>query len=193
MTRFSALLDTCVLVPLSLADTLLRVAEGGLFRPLWSQAILDEMTRAIATVHPDLSTGAATRRAAAMERAFADASVSGWEELVPAIRVPDPGDRHVVAAAVVGRADVIVTSNLKDFPDDSLAPYCIEVQSPDTFLLYQLDLAPSRVMRALDRQAAAMRRPQTTLDDVLDHLATCGAPAFAQAARAQKWRLVIQE
>ena len=133
-------------------------------------------------MHPDLPTGAATRRAAAMERAFADASVSGWEELVPAIRVPDTGDRHVVAAAVVGRADVIVTSNLKDFPADSLAPYCIEVQSPDTFLLYQLDLAPSRVMRALDRQAAAMRHPQTTLDDVLDRLITCGAPTFAQAA-----------
>ncbi|MCL3776564.1 MULTISPECIES: PIN domain-containing protein [unclassified Actinomyces] len=193
MTLFSALLDTCVLVPATLADTLLRVAEGGLYRPLWSTAILDEMTRVIDEVHPDLPAGRAQRRAQAMDAAFVDASVSGWEGLVPAICLPDPCDRHVVAAAVVGRADVIITSNLKDFPTDSLAPYGIEAQNPDVFLLHQLALAPSRVMQALQHQTRAMRRPPAELDEVLARLSRCGVPSFAEAARAQKWRLESSE
>lgn len=75
MTKYSALLDACVLVPISLADTLLRLAEVGLYRPLWSERILDEVTAAIESVHPDLkSDGKARERALAMDGAFEDAS-----------------------------------------------------------------------------------------------------------------------
>lgn len=192
MSRFSAMLDACVLVPVTLADTLLRIAENNLYRPLWSSAILDEMTRAISEIHTDLSAEAASRRAEIMDRAFVDASVSGWEKLVAGISLPDDGDRHVVAAAIVGRADVIVTSNLKDFPADSLAPYGIEAQSPETFLLHQLDLAPSLVMQALSRQAQELQHPPAALDEVLDRLNKCGCPEFTTAAQTQKWRLLSQ-
>lgn len=188
MTRFSAMLDACVLVPVTLADTLLRIAEAGLYRALWSAQILDETVRAIEGVHPDLPVGAARRRAAAMDTAFPDACVTGWEHLVAAIDLPDPDDRHVIAAAVTGRADVIVTANLKDYPADVLAPYDLEVQSPDVFLLHQLDLEPANVMTALSRQARSTRKPPWTLNELIDHLARCGVPEFAQAARAQKWR-----
>lgn len=99
MTRSSALLDACVLVPIALTDTLLRLAEADLYRPLWSTAILDEMVAALEYVHPDMRDGRARRRATAMADAFEDACVAGWEPLLEGLDLPDPDDRHVVAAA----------------------------------------------------------------------------------------------
>lgn len=192
MTRFSAMLDACVLVPVTLADTLLRLAEASLYRPLWSARIITETVRAIEEVHPQLSTDDIQNRADAMDTAFGDASVTGWEALEHVISLPDPDDCHVVAAAIVGRADLIVTSNVKDYPPDVLAPYHIEVQTPDVFLLNQLDLAPLAVMSALNRQARSSRKPQLTLDTLLDRLATCGTPDFARTAKTQKWRLAAE-
>lgn len=189
MARFSALLDACVLVPVALADTLLRVAELGLYRPLWSSRILDETVVAIEEVHVDLPAGAALRRVELMDKAFKDASVGGWETLVPAINLPDPDDAHVLAAAVAGRADAIVTANLKDFPEAVLNPFSIEAIGPDEFLLDQLDLAPDLVLKAVQRQAADCRRPPIDLSELLVHLAQCGVPMFAEAARARQWRL----
>ncbi|WP_315503763.1 PIN domain-containing protein [Actinomyces radicidentis] len=189
MARFSALLDACVLVPVALADTLLRVAEQGLYRPLWSTRIFDETVAAIEEVHPDLQAGAARRRTDLMDRAFQDASVSGWEGLLPVLSLPDPDDVHVLAAAIVGRADVIVTMNLKDFPQTLLEPYEIEVIGPDEFLLDQLDLAPDLVLEAVRRQAEDSRRPHVDLNALLEHLARCGVPQFAAAARARQWRI----
>lgn len=189
MARFSALLDACVLVPVALADTLLRVAEQGLYRSLWSARILDETVAAIEEVHPDLQAGAARRRTDLMDRAFQDASVSGWDGLLSALSLPDPDDAHVLAAAIVGRADVIVTMNLKDFPQTLLEPYEIEVIGPDEFLLDQLDLAPDLVLEAVRRQAEDSRRPHVDLNALLEHLARCGVPQFAAAARARQWRI----
>ena len=94
MTRFSALLDACVLVPIALTDTLLRLAEAGLYWPLWSTAILDEMVEAIEEIHPDLRPGRARHRADQMQGAFEDATVTGWEAAGHAgrdRREPTPG------------------------------------------------------------------------------------------------------
>lgn len=119
MPRYTAVLDACVLVPVALADTLLRVAEKGLYRPLWSDRILGEAQAAIEEIHP--GTGAA-KRFASMREAFDDATVTGWEELEPGIWLPDADDRHVVAAAVQGGAQGIITANTKDFPAAALKP-----------------------------------------------------------------------
>ena len=94
MPRYTAVLDACVLVPIALADTLLRVAEKGLYRPLWSGRILAEAQAATEEIHPGIDAG---RRFAQMRDAFGDALVTGWEEVEPAIRLADPDDRHVVA------------------------------------------------------------------------------------------------
>ncbi len=182
------MLDACVLVPVALADTLLRLAEADLYRPLWSERILDEMVAAIEGIHPELADGPALRRAATMDHAFGDASVRGWEPLVQGIALPDEDDRHVVAAAVRGQADLIVTADLDDFPTSSLEPLGLEAQSPDDFLLNQLDLDPDVVIRTLHEQAEATRRPAITFDALVDHLARCGVPQFAEAATHQKWR-----
>lgn len=188
MARFSALLDACVLVPVALADTLLRLAEADLYRPLWSERILDEMVDAIESVRPNLAPGSARGRAEVMRRYFEDAEVADWQHLVEGITLPDPDDRHVVAAALSGRADLIVTAKVRDFPSDLLGSMGLEVQHPDEFLLNQLDLEPDLTIAALRRQAAATNRPVITTAALLSHLARCGVAEFAAAARQQMWR-----
>lgn len=188
MARYSAFLDACVLVPVALADTLLRLAEAGLYRPLWSDRVLDEMVDAIGLIHPKLAWGRARSRADAMQASFEDACVTDWEELVAGISLPDPDDRHVAAAALQGRADMVVTANVRDFPIEVLEPLGLEVQHPDEFLLNQLDLEPDLTIASLHRQAAATRRPVITTRVLLDHLARCGVPKFAATAAGQLWR-----
>lgn len=189
MARFSVLLDACVLVPVALADTLLRLAEADLYRPLWSQRILDEIISAIEEIHPDLAAdGRARRRVEAMDAAFEDASVTGWENLAEGIDLPDRDDRHVVAAAQRGRADLIVTANLDDFPPERLGVFAIEVQHPDEFLLNLLDLDPDRTVRVLFEQARATKNPAITVPALLAQLVRCGVPQFAENAARQLWR-----
>lgn len=129
MPRYTAVLDACVLVPIALADTLPRVAEKGLYRPLWSGRILAEAQAATEEIHPGIDAG---KRFAQMREAFADALVTGWEELEPAIRLPDPDDRHVVAAAAQGGAQAIITANVKDFPAAALRSLGLEAVHPTT-------------------------------------------------------------
>lgn len=191
MALFSAVLDACALVPIAPTDTLLRLAEADFYRPVWSSRILYEARHALEKVHPDMrESGAAERRMEAMDHAFEDACVAGWEDLVEGISgLPDKEDRHVVAAAILGRADVIVTWNLRDFPGDVLRTHNLEAQTPDEFLLNQLDLRPSEVLRVLERQAAATKNPPLAFDDVLDALEHAGATEFARCARKQRWRI----
>lgn len=182
MPRYTALLDACVLVPITLADTLLRLAERELYRPLWSDRILGEAADAIVEIHPDLAPDLVAKRFAAMNDTFEDACVEGWELLEATLSLPDPDDRHVLAAAMRGRADAIVTANVRDFPDELLEPLGIAAVEPDDFLLDQLDLAPRIVLDALREQAAHTRNPPLTPTDLLARLARAGAPAFADEA-----------
>ncbi len=179
MARYTAFLDACVLVPISLADTLLRLAERELYRPLWSEQVLVETVDAILEIHPTLDRDAVQRRLDGMNRSFADARVEGWLELESSLTLPDPDDRHVVAAALRGRADTIVTANVRDYPDEVLAPLGIAVVHPDAFLLDQLHLAPRVVLEVLREQTANTRRPPLTPTDLIARLARAGVPAFA--------------
>ncbi len=181
MSQFAAILDACVLVPVTLSDTLLRIAERGIYRPLWSQRILTETRSAITAVHPDIDVHRVDARLHAMNENFEDACVEGWQSLVDGLFLPDPEDRHVLAAAIRGRADVIVTANLADFPSAVLATYEITAISPDEFLLDQLDLAPRTVLATLREQAAATKRPPQALTDMREALRRGGAPEHADA------------
>ncbi|ACU54552.1 conserved hypothetical protein [Acidimicrobium ferrooxidans DSM 10331] len=179
MARYAVVLDACVLVPVTLADTLLRLAELGLYRPLWSKRILAEATKATVEVHPNIPREVLEQRFREIERAFEDACVRGWHPLEHGLTLPDPDDRHVVAAALAGGADAIVTRNLRDYPRGALADLTIEVTHPDDFLLDQLDLAPKAVLDAIEQQAANTRQPSLTPRDVIARLARCGVPTFA--------------
>lgn len=135
---FPVLLDACVLVPMPLVDFLLRLADEGIYRPLWSKDILAETRRTLIN-KLNKTPDEADRRLNIMREHFIDAEVTGYQELIGAMR-NDAKDRHVLAAAVRERAEVIVTTNLPHFPAAAVAPYNIEVRHPDDFLLDQIDL-----------------------------------------------------
>lgn len=177
---FSVVLDTCVLYPAHLRDTLLRLAERGLYRPLWSADILEELRRNLAKLGIGLAVvnGLLDQMAAA----FPDAEVTGYKALVD-VMTCDRKDRHVLAAAVRADAAAIVTFNIKDFPPDSVEPFELDVIHPDAFLLDELDLAPGAVLDELAQQAAANRRAPKTIPQLLDALERAGAPAFADELR----------
>ncbi|GGC79798.1 PIN domain-containing protein [Tersicoccus solisilvae] len=181
MARFAAFLDACVLVPIAPCDTLLRMAESGAFRPLWLRRVVDEALRALERIHPDLDPSRFRIRFRSMDEAFEDALVDGWEPLERGIELPDPNDRHVVAAALLGRADVIVTENVKDFPSTTLRPLGLETVRLDDFLLDQFDLSPVATRRVIVDQARATTRPPVPVEDLLEKLRRSGAPEFASA------------
>ncbi|EEI77193.1 toxin-antitoxin system, toxin component, PIN family [Corynebacterium striatum ATCC 6940] len=189
VAKFSALLDACTLVPISLADTFLSLAEAGLYRPLWSKRILEEAELAVKRIHPELPPEAVERRMAEMQDFFDDANVTNWEVLGNDVSLPDPNDVHVLAAAIQGRADVIVTFNVKDFPKDELQRFGIDVQTPDEFLLNQLDLDPDEVLGCLARQAEALKDPPVQLRELLDGLEKLKIQGFTSVARKLLWRV----
>lgn len=180
MARFPAFLDTCSIFPAYLCDTLLRLAEAGAYRPLWSAEVLEELRRNL----PDrgLADEAIAYRIGEMRRAFPEAEVTGYNHLIEAMPC-DPKDKHVLAAAVRGGAEVLVTFNTSDFPQKPTGEYDLEVVHPDGFLLDQLDLYPGLTIVALRDQAASYSSPVMTVGDLLGRLAAAGVPRFSSEAR----------
>lgn len=179
---FAAVLDANVLYPLPLRDTLLRIAETELYDPYWSERILDEVARNL-ILDGRATEDQAARLAAAMDGAFDGAAVpeDAIARIEPAM-TNDPKDRHVLAAAVASEAQAIVTFNLKDFPAEACEPFAIEPIHPDDFLLDLYELSRSVVSEVVERQAAVLRRPPMTKDELVDRLAVT-VPRFAAALR----------
>jgi hypothetical protein len=125
-----------------------------------------------------LSDEAVAHRIGEMRGAFPDAEVRGYEPLIEAMTC-DEKDRHVLAAAVRGGAEVVVTFNVDDFPTASTEPYDITVVSPDDFLLDQLDLYPGLTVKVLRDQAARFTSPAMTIEGLIGHLAAAGVTRFA--------------
>jgi len=152
---FSVILDTCVLLPISLCRFLLRLAEGerAMYKPKWSRGILDELERNLQKPKINLSSEKAQYRIACMETAFPEALIRGYESLVDAMQ-NDLKDRHVLAAAVYGKVDAIVTVNCRDFPRELLDTFGIERLTPDEFLVHQLHLDPEAIKTHLLEEIA---------------------------------------
>lgn len=109
-----------------------------------------------------------------MSEAVRDCLVTGYEELIDSLTLPDPDDRHVLAAAIRARAEVIVTCNLTDFPTETLARFDIEALHPDDFLPFLLDAAPAVVCTAVKRQREGLRNPPKTAEELLSTLESQG-------------------
>jgi predicted nucleic acid-binding protein len=149
---YQAVLDACVLVNAALRDTLLRVAEPPrLYLPRWSSEIMDEVTRTLEN-KLGLSPVQTAHLVGQLRQHFGICWVEGYEPLIPAMG-NDPKDRHVLAAAVRTGAQTIVTFNLKDFSAEALAPWDVEAQHPDEFLVHQFHLNPAVVLHKLQQQA----------------------------------------
>lgn len=169
-------LDACVLIPIRLATTLLWLAEAGLFQPLWSEPILDEAQRNLPKV--GVSAGQASVRVGLMREAFgAEALVEDFDDLIEKMRC-DRKDRHVLAAAVRGGAEMLVTFNLKDFPDEAASPYGIEALHPDAFLLRLLAERVQTVVDVIKSEIKAFRNPPETITQFLASLQST-VPRFA--------------
>jgi hypothetical protein len=112
-----------------------------------------------------------------MDKSTRDALVTGYESLIHALNLPDPDDRHVLAAAIVGRCDVIVTNNLQDFPDVALSPFGIEAQHPDEFLSNHLSLAPGLFCSAVVKVRGRLKNPSYSAQEYLAILTQQGLVA----------------
>ena len=168
-----------------LRDVLIRVARMGVNRARWSDQILDEVFDAIAENRTDLDPVKLNRTRELMCRAVPDCLVNGdaIDALVPSLTLPDPDDRHVLAAAILAGAQVIVTQNTKDFPREELDKFSIEAKHPDGFLqdIYHLDGA--LMHQAVSEAAAAYKNPPITVGELVDHLDQLGLPISATLLR----------
>lgn len=163
---FRVFLDANVLYPAAVRDTLLRTFEAGLIQAYWSEQVLEEMRRNL--VLRQCTHEQAAHLVATLRRVFPSAIITGYEDLLSAMRNA-PGDRHVVAAALAARAEVIVTNNLKHFRQEDL-PTGMEAQSADTFLQNLFDLEPAVMIEVLRQQAADKRKPPATFEQHLGGL-----------------------
>jgi len=177
----AAFYDASVLYPSELRNFLMHLALTGLFRAKWSASVHEEWIRALLRRRPDLSREKLERTRMLMDKP--DALVTDYEELIEDLRLPDPDDRHVLAAAIRGQADVIVTSNLRDFPADVLEPFGIEAQHPDEFILSLLNLAPGIVTTAARAHRESLTRPPKTIEEYLSALEAQGLTQTASALR----------
>jgi len=182
--RYTALLDACVLHALATADALMSLASAGLYAAKRSRTIEAEWIASIEARRPDLQGRLAYRRDQ-MREAVPDWEVEerAWQSLAGGLKLPDPDDVHVLAAALAGHADCIVTANLRDFPSEVVSPLGIEVIHPDQFIVAQWDLDQLVAVAAFKRMRARWKKPQATAEDFAAALERAGLPATAQRLR----------
>ena len=172
--RFKVVLDACVLYPAPIRDILLSLAAEGLFKVKWSDTIQDEWTRNLLINRMDLKKEQLTLTVEAMNKAFPDANIEGFEDLIPGIKIPDIDDRHVVACAIRCNADLIVTFNIKDFPKSALSKYDIEIQKPDELISNLIDINLDLSCKAFSKMVKRLKNPPKTKEDVLATLENYG-------------------
>lgn len=170
MSYYTALLDANVLYPAPIRDLLLQLAVDDLFHAKWTADIHREWIEALLRNEPYRERAVLERTRDLMDKATRDALITGYDTLIPNLQLPDPDDRHVLAAAIVGRCDVIVTQNLQDFPQNILKPYGIEAQHPDVFLINHLNLAPGVFCAAVRKVRARLKHPPYSVDEYLTTL-----------------------
>lgn len=179
---YLAVLDSCVLFPMYLRDTILCLAEAGLYLPYWTQEILDGATRNLVNTGR-LTITQAMRLEGRIKQAFPSALIVVPENIVQ-LMTNHPNDRHVLAAAVIAKANIIVTSNLKHFQDRDLAPWQIQAKSPDEFLNELYNLYPEQVIEVLQLQSQSLKKPPMSFIELLELLSR-EAPRFTSNIKSQ--------
>jgi predicted nucleic acid-binding protein len=172
--NFTAFLDASVLYSAPLRDLLMELAVSDLYRAKWSNAVHEEWIKAVLRNRPDLTRAQLQKTRDLMNAYARDGLVTGFEQLIDVLELPDPDDRHVLAAAIKGRADLIVTINLKDFPAEKLDHWGIEAQHPDEFLTHQFHLSQPVFLQAVKMVRLRLKNPPKSVEDYLDILRTQG-------------------
>ena len=166
--------DACVLYPAPLRDLLMHLALTGLFRAKWSNQIHDEWIRNVLINRPDLSREQLERTRHLMNAHAMDCLVSGFEHLIPRLDLPDPDDRHVVAAAIHTNATSIVTFNVKDFPSVLLQQWELVAQHPDDFIIDLMRQDLAAVLSAAARHRQTLKNPPKSPAEYLDTMTLQG-------------------
>ncbi len=179
----TAVYDANILYPAPLRDLFIRLAQAGLVQAKWTDAIHDEWMRNVLKGRPQLSPERLARTKELMNGAVRDCLVSGHEALIDSLALPDPDDRHVLAAAIHGVASVIITFNLRDFPADILSRYDIEALHPDDFLSDMIDSATALVVATVKRQRESLRNPTKTVGELLETFENQGLTQFVARLR----------
>ncbi len=172
----TAIYDANILYPAPLRDLFIRLAHHGLVRARWTETIHDEWMHNVLKNNPTLSRDRLVRTRKLMNEAVRDCLVTGFEHLEESLLLPDPNDRHVLAAAIVAKAKVIVTFNQKDFPANTLAKYRTVAVHPDDFLLSLFDAAPGPCCTVVKRQRESLCNPPKTAAEFLHTLECQGLP-----------------
>ena len=159
------------------------LAVTDLFRARWTDAIHDEWMRNVAKDYPDIAPSQLERVRQLMDAHVPECLVTGYEPLIAGLTLPDADDRHVLAAAIHAKANLIITANLSDFPGDELAKHGIEALHHDRFVLLLLDLDPELVCGAVKRQRQSLKNPPMTVDEFLGTLERQGLSATVDALR----------
>jgi predicted nucleic acid-binding protein len=183
VNRFTALYDACVLFPANLRSLLMWLAVENVFRAKWSDDIHEEWMRNAVASYPDFTREKAEKVRDQMNLHVEECLVTDFHSLIPSLVLPDPDDRHVLAAAIVGRADVIVTFNLVDFPEPALEPFGIEVQHPDDFVTHVFDLFPEAACHAVKCHRASMKKRSRTAEEYAEMVERVGLPKTAAEVR----------
>jgi PIN domain len=180
VTPITAVLDACVLYPAPLRDLLMYLAVKDVYRPRWTDAIHEEWIRNLLEDRPDLRRAQLERTRDLMNRHARDAMVTGYDGRIEALSLPDPEDRHVLAAAIHAGAEIIVTFNLSDFPASALAVHGIEGRHPDAFCCGLLDPALDAFLEAVRLQRLSLKNPPRDVPEFLGTLGTIGLPKTAE-------------
>jgi predicted nucleic acid-binding protein len=167
----------------TLRDLLIRIGRAGLVQAKGTEDILGEALGNLARNRPDITQKKLARLRELINGAIRDCLITGYESLIEGLKLPDPRDRLVLAAAIKAGAQVIVTANLKDFPAELLAPWNIEAKSPDDFVLDQISIDDRTVFACIQAIADARNHPPESMDDVLGQLERAGLVESAAALR----------
>ena len=162
-----AVYDACVLYPFHLRNLLMQCAVDRLVEARWSDAIHEEWIRSLLTRAPALSRERLIATRDLMNQVVPDATVTGYERHIPSVSLPDPDDRHVVAAAIESGASVIVTWNLRDFPAEQMAKHGLRCTSPDDFLSALCDALPAQLMAVIARAHRNLRQSPPSMSDYI--------------------------
>ena len=178
-----ALYDACVLYSNIVRDLLIRAALHGLVRAFWTDEILDEAFGNLLIRNPGVDPERIARTRELMNAAVLDVLVTGYEPLVDLIELPEPDDRHVLAAAVTAHADLIVTDNVRDFPPAALAPWGIEAMTADDFLVDVFDRDPDRLVEVVSEILGDRSGGGSTVDGVVAEMSKAGLVQLADLFR----------
>jgi len=180
ISTFTALIDANVFYGARLRSLVIYLAQSGAFRARWTDKIHDEWINNLLQKRTDLKRGDLEKTRASMDKAVPDCLVSGYESLIETLDLPDNNDRHVLAAAIRVGANVIVTFNVKDFPEDKLSKWGIHVKTPDDFILDLESLYQTLVLPAVEQDRKHYKSPPLSLDDYLQDLTSAGLPKLAE-------------